>query len=76
MLGAPPPQNPRQAELLIVLIFLWRNLRRNPQKSQESGSEKGVFWKRGLFKKAHFLEILETLENLEILERPQTVENE
>ena len=27
-----------------------------------SGSEKGVFWKRGLFRKVHFLEILETLE--------------
>ena len=43
-----------------------------------SGSEKGVFWKRGLFRKVHFLEILEILENLEILEileNPQTVEN-
>ena len=28
-----------------------------------SGSEKGVFWKRGLFRKVHFLEILEILEN-------------
>ena len=28
------------------------------------GSEEGVFWKRGLFRKAHFLE------NLEILEKP------
>ena len=39
---------------------------------------KGVFWKRGLFKKVHFLEILENLEILEILENlenPQTVEN-
>ena len=35
-------------------------------------SEKGVFWKRGLFRKVHFLEILD---NLEILENPQTVEN-
>ena len=25
--------------------------------------EKGVFWKRGLFRKVHFLEILENLEN-------------
>ena len=40
-----------------------------------SGSEKGVFWKRGLFRKVHFLEILENLEILEILENPQTVEN-
>ena len=48
---------------------------------QFSGSEKGVFWKRGLFRKVHFLEILENLENLEILEileileNPQIVEN-
>ena len=40
-----------------------------------SGSEKGVFWKRGLFRKVHFLEILENVEILEILENPQTVEN-
>ena len=40
-----------------------------------SGSEKGVFWKRGLFRKVHFLEILENLEILEILEKSQTVEN-
>ena len=40
-----------------------------------SGSEKGVFWKRGLFRKVHFLEILENSEILEILEDPQTVEN-
>ena len=39
-----------------------------------SGSEKGVFWKRGLFRNVHFLEILENLEILEILENPQTVE--
>ena len=36
------------------------------------GSEKGVFWKRGLFRKVPFLEILE---NSEVLENPQTVEN-
>ena len=41
----------------------------------ESGSEKGVFWKRGLFRKIHFLEILENLEILEILESSQSVEN-
>ena len=41
----------------------------------KSGSEKGVFWKRGLFRKVHhFLEILKNLEILEILENPQTVE--
>ena len=28
---------------------------------QMSGSEKGVFWKRGLFRKVHLLEILENL---------------
>ena len=49
-----------------------------------SGSEKGVFWKRGLFRKVHILEILENpqtlenkgepdhlLKNLEILEIPE-----
>ena len=40
-----------------------------------SGSEKGVFWKRGLFRKVHSLEILENLEILEILKNPQTLEN-
>ena len=40
-----------------------------------SGSEKGVFWKRGLFRKAHFLKIVENVEILEILENPRTVEN-
>ena len=40
-----------------------------------SGSEKGVFWKRGLFRKVHLLEILENLEILEFLENHQTVEN-
>ena len=39
-----------------------------------SGSEKGLFWKRGLFRKVHFLEILENLEILEIQENPQTLE--
>ena len=34
---------------------------------------KGFFWKRGLFRKVHFLEILKNLENLEFLEK--TVEN-
>ena len=33
------------------------------------------FGKRGLFRKVHFLEILENLEILEILENSQTVEN-
>ena len=37
-----------------------------------SGSEKGVFWKRGLFRKVHFLE---NFEILDFLENPQTVEN-
>ena len=35
---------------------------------------KGVFWKRGLFRKVHLLEILENLETLEILGNPHTVE--
>ena len=39
------------------------------------GFGKGVFWKRGLFRKVHFLEILEKLESLEFLKNPQTVEN-
>ena len=43
--------------------------------NEASGSEKGVFWKRGLFRKVHFLEILENLEILEGLENPQTLEN-
>ena len=34
----------------------------------ESGSEKGVSWKRGLFKKVHFLEILENLESCQTVE--------
>ena len=37
--------------------------------------KKGVFWKRGLFRKVNFLEILENLEILEIVENPQTLEN-
>ena len=40
-----------------------------------SGSEKGVFWKRCLFRKVHYLEILANLKILEILDKPQTVEN-
>ena len=44
----------------------------NIQNVSKSGSEKGVFWKRGLFRKVHFLETLENLEILEILENPQT----
>ena len=43
-------------------------------KSDGSASEKGVFWKRGLFRKVHLLEILENLEILEFLENSQTVE--
>ena len=43
---------------------------------KSSGSEKGAFWKRGLFKKVRFLEILETLDrdSREIPESPQSVE--
>ena len=43
--------------------------------SENSGSEKGVFWKRGLFRKVHFLEIPKNLETLEFPENPQTLEN-
>ena len=39
-------------------------------------SETGIFWKRGLFRKVHFLENMENLEILEILENPQTVEKQ
>ena len=46
-----------------------------PNFKHSSGSEKGVFWKRRLFRKVHFLEILENLEILEILENTRTVEN-
>ena len=37
--------------------------------------KKGVFWKRGLFREVHFLEILENSEILKIVEKPQTAEN-
>ena len=37
--------------------------------------QEGVFWKRGSFRKIHFLETLENLEILEILANLQTVEN-
>ena len=40
-----------------------------------SGSEKGVFWKRGLLREVHFLDILENLEILEVFENPQTLAN-
>ena len=51
-----------------------RSLLKDQEEFSESGSEKGVFWKRGLFRKVHFLEILENLEILEFLENSQTVE--
>ena len=41
----------------------------------ESWSDRGVFWKGGLFKDVHLLEILEYSEMLKILERPQSVKN-
>ena len=44
-------------------------------KNSGSGSEKGVFRKRGLFRKVHSLEMLENLAILEILESPWTVQN-
>ena len=62
--------------LWLVLVVLWLTLLSPEQVSNTtiSGSEEGVFWKRGLFRKVHFLEILENLEILEFLENPQTVE--
>ena len=46
------------------------------------GFGKGVFWKRGLFRKVHFLEILEFQENPQTAEKkgdsdhfPEIVEN-
>ena len=47
-----------------------KNKKNSKTINYSSGSEKGVFWKRGLFRKVHFLEILENLEILEILENP------
>ena len=53
------------------------DLRRQPEdvwgipKSGPSGSEKGVSWKRVLFRNVHFLGILENLEIPEILENFQ-----
>ena len=44
-------------------------------RSDSQVRKKGVFWKRGLFRKVYFLEILENLEILEILGNPQTVEH-
>ena len=41
----------------------------------KSGSEKGVFWKRGLFRKVQRAELLDNSEILEIFENPQSVEN-
>ena len=54
---------------------MWNSLWLRCLEASLSGSEKGVFWKRGLFRKVHFLEILENLEILEFLENPQNVEN-
>ena len=58
----------------VVLVALPTNFRQISDRIRALDSEKGVFWKRGLFRKVHFLEILENLEILEILENPQTVE--
>ena len=40
-----------------------------------AASEKGVFWKRGLSREAHVLDILENFAIPENLENPQIVEN-
>ena len=63
-------------EVFAYSATVWKFVGTNPfVVFRRSGSEKGVFWKRGLFRKVHFLEILENLEILEILENAQTVEN-
>ena len=49
--------------------------RKSVKKQHKLGSEKGVFWSRGNFRKSPFLEILENLEMLEILQNPLTAEN-
>ena len=64
-LGAPPP--PRMS-----LCTAFRT--RFDHNSFFLGFGKGVFGQRGLFRKVHFLEILENLEIREILENPQTAE--
>ena len=80
------PKSAKSAELILpfsccpLVFFELSGFRGCPKKAcidgcPNSGSEKGVFWKRGLFRKVHFLEILENLETLEILESPQTLEN-
>ena len=48
VLGAPGMEGSLGISLL---AWTWENLK--------EGSEKGVFWKRGLFRKIHLLEILE-----------------
>ena len=53
-------------------LNLPQSLTTHDKTSDGSGSEKGVFWKRGLFRNVLFLKILE---NLEIPENPQTVGN-
>ena len=45
------------------------------ESSENSGSYKGVFWRRALFRKIHFLEIRENLETLKISVVSQTPEN-
>ena len=49
----------------VFMVVLFRS-------NGHSGSEKGVFWKRGLFRKVDVLEILENLVILDNLENPQT----
>ena len=50
-----------------------RNSPTAPRMAFFSGSRKGVFWKKGLFRKVHFLEVRENLENPE---NSRTVANE
>ena len=53
--------------LTTIATFIVRSVRFVAVTNEIFGSEKGVFWKRGLFRKVHFLEVLE---NLEFLREP------
>ena len=71
-----PPQKGYLSDTCAIPLVKTRQTRAIPPvRYYLSGLEKGVFWKRGLFRKVHLLEILENSEIPEILENPQTVEN-
>ena len=58
MVRFPPPPPPNRTIRFAPPLAAFQNF----------GFGKRVFWKRGLFRNVHFLEILENLEILEILE--------